>query len=53
MVLSPEGFAAYITGVGSLVGVGALVDQQVVRLAGGHHQKNINFIIFHVLPYIY
>ena len=32
MVLSPEGLAADITRVGSLVRVGPLVDQQVVRL---------------------
>lgn len=33
MVLPPESFPAYITIEGTLVGVGSLVDQQVVRLA--------------------
>lgn len=32
MVLSSEGFVADITRVGPLVGVGALVDEQIVRL---------------------
>ena len=32
VVLPPEGFAADVAGEGTLVGVGPLVDQQVVRL---------------------
>ena len=32
VILAPEGFAADIAGVGPLVSVSSLVDQQVVRL---------------------
>ena len=47
MVLSPEALAADVAGVGSLVRVGPLVDEQVVRLGEVSATEPTDVLLLH------